>query len=545
MAILFTSYSTGEKFLIGGQSVLTGADDGNIGTMPAFSVNRTETLLGDGTYIGSVFDITVAGTARTVADLDITTKGASQSAVQALALNNLKFNKSSSMFGHGRLEISPYGGMPNSIVFSDARLISVDIPDQDENSSGTQYLPYTFNFQATFDSSIANNSDWGLSINQPTWKLKSASETWDLSEGSDFSYADGEISNENKKFKTYILNHTISAQGVKLYSNESLDADNGHAWRQAAGWVKSRLDASENPGDVIQADLMGNTTEVQAKFNALYMSENNDTKIKNLVTDGYIAKNKTRTINSDISTGSYSVTDNWLITKGEINATHTVEVSIDNAVENDAITVTVNGSVNGLSRLDVDNNLTDKYQNALTEYKRFYTGANTVLDTQMGIIASDVYSNFTAVGNKSGQLYSATSFTESHDKVNGVISWSASFSDNYIGYFGATYQKITYSYTNDQYNRYRTAKPSVIDTVAFGPYIYLPGTTDEKTLSITVDMNIAREFRTGTPPNGASLIPNLSGLVEYQYFSPIETSRTESWNPLTGVYNLQITYTYA
>jgi hypothetical protein len=543
MAITFTSYDTGIRFLIGGQSVTTGTDDGSIGTMPTFSITRNETLLADGTYVGSVFDINITGTARTVGNLDISTKGASQTAIQELALKDLQFNKAAQMFGNGKLEISPYGGMPNTISFDDARIINIEIPEQDENSSGTQYLQYTFNFQATVDSSVTNNSNWGLNVVDPTYKLKTASENWDLAESQEFSYANGVISNEDNKYKTYTLTHTISAQGIRKYSGTQLDPDNGHAWRQAAGWVKSRLDVSSDPSTTINEDLMGNdSAEIKAKFNAFYMNKSGVTAIKNLSSDGYVAKNKTRTINSDISNGSYSITDAWLVTQGNINATHTIEVSIDNSISDEKITITANGTVNGLSTVDVDDQNTDKYTNALTEYNKFFTSASSLNQTQMGLVASQSYSKFSAVGQKTGQPLTAQSISESHDKVNGTISWNVSFSDQYIGYEGASSQKITYSYTNDHYLRNLTQKPSVIEVISNGPLIYTPGTTDEKTMTVSVDLTMTRDYRNAVP-NGISLVD--TSTVVSQYFGPIETNRSESWNPTTGVYNLSVTYTYA
>ena len=48
--------------------------------------------------------------------------------------------------GVGKLEIGAYGGLPNVITFTDARLLSVDLPEQSEENAGVQTLEYSFAF---------------------------------------------------------------------------------------------------------------------------------------------------------------------------------------------------------------------------------------------------------------------------------------------------------------------------------------------------------------------------------------------------------------
>jgi hypothetical protein len=547
MAINFTSHDTGQLLLIGGQGALGGAHSGNLGPMPRFSINREDMTTGDGTYLGSRYTIDITGTAvlGSYGSRDLETKGSRQQSVQGLALTNLKLNKNAQMLGNGKLEISPYGGMPNSITFNDARLLSLELPAQNEESSGTQYLEYNFSFEAYEEASNSNNSNWGLTNKQPTWRLSSAEESWDLQPSDQFVFDSQDLLSD--PYKTFTLTHTISAVGIRKYDGATIDASDGHAWRQAAGWVKERLDATQGSGadadkDIAQ-DMVANTDEIQAQFNPFYMNKTGDTAIHNLKTKQYKARNKVRAIKSDIAGGSYSVTDTWIVSLDQIKALHEVDVSIDSSVEDAAVTVTVNGTIMGLSENDVDQNQDDKYNNALTEYKKFLTG--DILLTKIGLLAKDAYDSFDSAGVKSdtGLLNKVKNHTESHNKTSGTITWSLTFSDEKILVAGAVSQNVQVTYENDQYQTNEHDLTNVIGLVQGGPYIYDSGTTTEKKLKINVDLIMDKDNRTSMPDGTRAYTAAQTWMV-WKKHVPVVTAKTESWNPKTGAYNLSLEWTY-
>lgn len=546
MAVIFKSHDTGLNFLIGGQSSLTGADAGHAGTMPTYDITREEMALGDGTHVGFRYNITVVGTATSGASDVSTTKGAAQAAIQELANQDLQTLNppNTKQFGNGKLEIAPYGGYEDIISFNDARLISVDLAEQDEETAGTQYLNYTFTFEA-YQNTSSNGST------EPTWLLKTASESWDLSEGDEFTYDEMKIGLESNKYKTYTLTHTLSAEGIRKYNSTEIDPEEGHAWKQAANWVRDRLSVSETLGSILE-DLMGNSDELETSFNPKLMNAAGDTKLIDLITDGYLIRNKTRTINSDIGAGSYSVTDSYVLIKGDVKAYTSVETSIQNTVEQDTpIQITVNGTVTGLSVLDVDSQVShDKYTNARTEYNKLFTtntggNAYTILQTKIGYVGNETYQAFDAVGYKYGALFRAPlSFTETHDKTAGSINWSIVFTDGKERVNGAYASKVTVSYSNDARG---SVKPVAIPVIANGPYIHLPNTTDEQTATFNVELKMLKSHRTA-PPDGKSAIspsPEARLADKWDLHEPRITSRSDSWNPITGVYTLQLVYTYA
>lgn len=548
MAVTFKSHDTGLNFLIGGQSSLTGADAGHAGTMPSYDISREDMFLGNGTRVGAKYQITVVGVA-TSGTQDVTdTKGAAQAAIMNLARKDLATlnTPNAKQFGNGKLEIAPYGGYEDIISFNDARLVSVDLAEQDEETSGTQYQNYSFTFEAY------QNTSSGTSNDTADWLLKEVSETWELSEGDELTYNDMKIGFESEKYKTYTLSHTLSAVGIRKYdSSGQINQDNGHAWKQAANWVRDRLAASENLGSILE-DLMGNSEELETSFNPKLMNAAGDTKIIDLITDGYTVKNKNRTIDSNISEGSYSVTDSYTLVKGSVKAAATIETSIQSTVESDQpMQVTVNGSVTGLSSNDV-NVITagDKYSNALEEYNKLFTTnaggqASTIGQTKVYYVGNLAYQDFDTVGYKTGTLLTKTpvSFNENHDKIAGSITWSLTFTDAEEKLNGAYSSKVTASYSNHERG---SVKPNAISVIANGPYVYIPGTTDEQTATFNVELKMMKNART-TMPNGESVIDPapLTRLADkWEMHSPKITSRTENWNPITGVYTLQLVYTY-
>ena len=540
MAIYFTSYDTGEQFLIGGQGS-SGGLSGNIGPMARYNISRSDLSTGDGTYLGSKYTINITGTATLAVQGDITTTGDAHDKVQSVQKTNLSFNRIQSAFGNGRLEISPYGGMPNTIQFSDARLTSLELSEQDDASSGTQYVEYSFVFDAFVESSNSTNSNWGQSAVQPTYYLESANESWSLAvNDGQFSYKSGRIDQPGNKFKTYTLTHTLSAKGYRKYSNDTLDSQDGHAWAQAARWINDRLSVTESPDADINSNALLNGDDIVTTFNAMDMSKSGETTLVDLRTEAFKPVNKVRTIQTDLAGGSYTVTDSFLLTQEETFGTHEVQVSLDGPVEANEIVVSVQGTVSGFNTLDADYKTDNKYANALIEYNRLINNSS-ILSTFVGLLSTDAYNRFVSAANKTGSLQNIKSFTETHDKIAGTIGWNLSLTDQETDIVGAVQQTVKYSYTNDEVGRFSVQNPNAIAVVANGPYLYNPGITPEKKLSINVEVIMGGNYRSSMP-NG--MVATGSPAMNWNQVAPILTSKQESWNPKTGQYSLNIEYTY-
>ena len=151
MAITFTSQDNAQEIMIGGATTLSG-DSGGIGPFPRYSINREEMATTDGTYLNSKFTITITGTAtlKTATDQNMLVQGERQRAVQGEALIKMMFNREQwPMHGNGVLEIDSYGAsITNTIKFLDARLISLELPEQNDETAGVQNLEFSFTFEA-------------------------------------------------------------------------------------------------------------------------------------------------------------------------------------------------------------------------------------------------------------------------------------------------------------------------------------------------------------------------------------------------------------
>ena len=208
--ILYTSNQDQKKIVIGGVSeVPVGSEGGVIGPMPRYSISRENLSTGDGTFMGTKFTINVTGTAIINSadnDQDITIKGQRQSRVMGEGLTLMQaLRESFPNQGTGKLEISAYGGLPNVMVFDDARLLSVDLPEQNEESAGVQTLEYSFVFEAyEEDSNNTNVGSTGKPV-KPSYKLSSVDESWELAEADEFFYQSDaptqENDNLNKRFR--------------------------------------------------------------------------------------------------------------------------------------------------------------------------------------------------------------------------------------------------------------------------------------------------------------------------------------------------------
>ena len=141
MSIYYISKDTGDTLLIGGTEAMGGAASGSIGPFPRYSISREDIRTADGTYLNTKFNISITGTAvlKSGDTQNMLTSGQRQDRVQGEALIKMQFNRTKwPMHGAGKLEIQPYGGLPNGIVFNDARLTSMELPEQTDESAGVQ-----------------------------------------------------------------------------------------------------------------------------------------------------------------------------------------------------------------------------------------------------------------------------------------------------------------------------------------------------------------------------------------------------------------------
>lgn len=530
MAVVYKPHKTNKTLLIGGQSTTTSTDGGLVGPFPKFSINREDLSTGDGTYLGTKFSIEITGTATLNVndDQDITTAGQRQNAVMGSALTALQFNRDSALSQGGILEIAPYGGQNNIIKFADARLISVSLPEQADEEAGVQNLQYSFSFEAYKDSSNNNSDGTTGTPGESTYYLSSAEESWELSENDQRFFQSNDPNLDI--YKTYTLTHTVSATGFKKYSGSSLATD-GEAWRQAQQWVKTRLKNSTEIRNAIDTDLMGDNTYWSTTFVPVNMDGATREGITPDLKDGtvgYRGYNHVRSVSSDLGAGSYSVTETWtLCDQSTVKATHDMEVSIEDGADSQFVTVNVSATIQGLNSNNADSNTQDTYTNAKSAYD--------IIKTKTHALANAAYTAFGATGT-----LRTDKITESYgeNKVAGTITYSVSFNDDEISLENAISENLTINYDNTEGLNEVIAKIPIIGK-ADGPVIQDMNTTTIKSVSVSFDAVMKRGYRESPPTTAAN-----TAVESYKPEAGKQQSKTESWNPKTGTYNLSISWEY-
>jgi hypothetical protein len=548
MAITYqTKSAPAVSLVIGGQSSHgTGVykSYGILGPFPRYSISRENIFTGTGSYLGTSFTITVTGTAiLNQADdkQDPLEVGERQKRVQGEVLTILQFaREQQTAQSIGLLQIQPYGGKTNKIKFADARLTSIEVPEQGE-TAGIQNTEYTFTFEATREISTNTNdgkTGTGKAV-QPRYNLAAIEENWELSENEgQVSYVGNDPDSPASSRKTYTLTHTVSATGLNTYEGtNNVMTTNDEAFRQAAQWVATRLVA--DPMAEIQTDMMGDYSEFPSGFTPADM---NDVEYQSelgfkLSAHGlskYGSYNHIRQISHNMAEGSYAVTDTWLLSQENVSATHEIEFSYDAAPQSDASSISVSATIQGLAT-----------KTALDQDDNKYNGALASFHTMKGLLfaaANNVYKDSGGVGTLRDVKASESI---SHNKVGGSINYNVSYNDLEIKYSPAEdviSETIGVNYNNDDNSIQIIALQPILER-ELGPVIQDMRTTKEKTVGVTVDLVMASNKRS-VKPSAMSMAEAYKPIKSAGGHGPYLTNKTESYNPKTGAYSLTLDWTY-
>lgn len=525
--ITFVSADSDKTLLIGGQADMGGADYGFVGPMPRYSISREDMTTGDGTYINSKTTISITGTAAIKKNdsQNMLTSGQRQGRIMGESINAINFNRDKwPQHGIGELTIQAYGGGTN-LIFPNARVTAIELPEQNEDSAGVQNLEYTFTFESYADTNTSSNTGGALAPPTPTQLLSTVEESWDFSPGDSFAFT-GDAATVDDPFRTFTLSRTLSATGLKKFTASNMDTD-GDAWRQAQLHIKSR--AKYTPNEEIDKNSLG-SQDIKTKFLAYNMGKKGESEILFDFSSEYDFYNWVRTVQSDQAGGTYSITDTWLVSDKTQKATHEIEISVEGDQESKGVTVTVNGTVQGLSKLTpTQEQKEDKLTNARASYSAI---RDTCYDA-----ALDAYNTFG--GTKPDDFLNVIrSESMSETKSAGTITFSRVYNDIKLVTTGAVREEVTVTYDNFDSSNQKVAIIGVIDN-AGGPVIQDMGTTDEYKVSVSADITMGLDHRE-TKPNGMPLI-NLA-VPEETRSDWFQQSRTENWNSYTGSYNLSISW---
>ena len=476
------------------------------GPFPAFDIQRELIFSDDDVHIGDRYTISVKGTV--LASGDITTVGLRQSNLQSEVIDKLQTIQGTNN-AVGRLEVTPYGGQPNTIEFSDAKLTSISLPSPSEESSGVQSNEYTMEFEAYEDVSKTGEQKF-------LYRLKSATESWDFTPSDRFSYdADHDIT--GTKYKTYDITHNLSAQGANKYDSDgALNAD-GAAWRQAQLWVISKFNTNLANETKNISDSDWTTFDPQ-----LFSTSSGDF---GLDLSSYSYYNKVRTGNVDKSSGSCTSTETFFASREA--ATHDVNVELQES-EDGIVTATVNGTIAGLDSSSVGSNTDDVLTNARTVL--------TAVKNYIYVIANETYtSNYT-----DGFSLRTTPGTQSFavNRTSGVITYSYSYTDEEQFIDNSKRESISISHNNVSREKDLIAVFPIVDK-SDSPIIQDLGAAEAITRTLSIELTMDRSNRAAAP-DVSSIITTYTpeGVVSYI------TDTNDNWSPTTGKYSRTLTWTY-
>lgn len=507
MAVIYSTAS-GLDITIGGDSIT--------GPFPKYSINRSIVETGDGTIIGNKYGISVTGSVLTDSSADITISGDMQSKLQLKIISKLQTDLSLG-YNVGRLQIVPYGGQPNTIEFLDARLISIDIPEQSDESSGILFSDYTFNFEANDDISNADGSLFD-------YNLKTAEESWQIAPDQEVSYS----SITGDPYYTYTITHSVSATGNRRFVNAANPGYGSAAWKEACDWVKSRLVSS--PASNIIIDATGNDATV---FNPQRFDSDISSASVDLQTASYLYYNHLRTPVSDLTGGTYSVSETWKASKA--NATIEMEVNFSQDEAQNG-SVTISGSITGLDSSAVNSLTVDKIANAQAMLAD--------LETVAFALCESVY----IANNGSGDLVDVLRSKQiGVNKGTGVITFNYTYSDVAVLMTGAISTSLRIGGNNEYRDNQLIAIIPIIGKVD-GPIIQDMGTTEQRTRNMQLDVVLTKAYRTRAYATAQARLIMVDVLGSTYGTAISDTSYiqtfNENWEPGTGAYSLSVEWTY-
>lgn len=453
--------------------------------------------------------ITVNGTALIAATASMLSEGARQAAIHDLIK---RIHKLATDSKHGKLEIEPYGGGGNIITLEDARITSVSTPEQSEQSSGVQSQDYSITFEGYYLSQMGEVDDFD------GYHLSTATETWDVSpdEGRYQDIAPNFTGASTKRIFT--VSHSISATGIDTFSSGTFQE---RGWKEARDWCESRCVATPN----------WNTDGTPPKDRQPSPAASPDsTNISLQIPTDYVVTNVVRSRSIDHTGNNYSITETFILVPPDgYLATSTIEVSGENSLDADYMTVNVSINVAGLPSVEDPDGTGQLVPTSGSRYSNAKALAS-VLNGLAPQYALDFYNGVYLGDTPTGRVLLVdpeVSRSETHNETDGSVSISLSYNDRCVTDENAISESISLNWSNRDGQNKVIALIPIIGKPS-GPVIQEMGTTNETTLSISIEKKMAVGHREQIPAHSANL---------YVPAGSYRRSMTETWSPTTGTFS--------
>ena len=338
--------------------------------------------------------------------------------------------------------------------------------------------------------------------------------------------------------RQYRISHNLSATGKKHYGYNG--EEDKEAWEQARDFVLSRMANSVSGSYPNVAGLIGSGTV-------------------NLV-DSYQGYNHIRTEQINVAQGSYSVTENWVLSSG--TSTETYNATTSTSTSDPFVKVDINGTIKGLSQInpsgfylsDVDieevNQASGAFANARKKYNEVSNSGKFGLTSDLfkradNLVSVALNSQPTSVSIATNEFTGDLTYSLSFNNrptniISGVLSESIQVNDTYPGDVFAVIPVLGRR-TGPvlQYIGGRTEYRRDVSLNLVMDYTKLPYGSGRNTLLLKKPSLVEP-----TASQIATLLTELSpagepGIRKY-FISP----PSESWNPKDGTYSFNVSFTY-
>ena len=367
--------------------------------------------------------------------------------------------------------------------------------------------------------------------------VASISDSWSLEADDTLGEAGDQLS------KSYRISHSMSATG----KNHSYPTDTGVVTKPA--W--------ENARDYVQAKLMppqiGSSATIASYPNVMGRIGSGTL---NLIS-AYQGFNHTRTEEVNVSDGTYSVTENWLLASGTAYENYNLSISSDTSAP--FVSVNIDGSIKGLTSSSPSGNMfggmggsgmNTAYQNALKKYKTVtnnglfgftssaYKRANESVAVELNATPKSIS---LATNEYDGTVtYNLAFDNRPVNMISGVLSENISINDTYPGDVFAQIQVLGRK-TGPilQYIGGRTEYKRDLNMELVMDYTDIPYGSGRTSLILTKP-SLVEPTATQIRQVIESVSPqNEPGIRKYFIAPP-----SESWTPKEGRYSFNISWTY-
>lgn len=335
--------------------------------------------------------------------------------------------------------------------------------------------------------------------------LSEVSESWQL------EMVDNEPENIDNPY-TFRLTHNIGATGKRTYNDSGLVSE---GWQQAKRWVTPRLGID----------------------NAIFNDGTNA-----LALSGMTGFNHMRQENTDELSGSYSVQENWIVTKE--NTREDFTISTQTSVETGLTTVNIEGEVIGLDTRNSSFTITQtKWDAASTKFATLIAGSPANIIFTRAQNYSGVVLNSTALGSSIGK-----------NPLTGRITYSYQYDTRPSTCItGALSETITIT------DRNPTDVFAIIPVIgrALGPVLQDMGTVTERKRTVSIEVNVVPISTCPTSAAGVAAIMSSSPAtsvdvvissfeadLEANYSQVFKEEDAPSWTPRNGRYSRTVTWTF-